>query len=496
MCDDRKTFICQIDSFAINQLNQFDHAIQQIWKNMYDIHIEPEPNKKGKKKNTFTRYIDYAKKIRENEIQIPLWFILTSGTMIQKLIPDYVNALDALSIGLIDTHTIRGKSMMVYHTSEMMQRNGMHVSDTITQNIMKIFSNPFGLLYIRLFSSSPEECFFIKDHYSSYYQHLKHGLLEENLLRIMVISSRHLLLLIEIMREQKIDLVREITLINPKRGKQLYETLCDPKNESMEGIFTKIWPRLKSIIMIEHGTMRIYLPQLKFFIKEIKTYCPIYAIPEATIGYDRDNSGTYTVDPRNGFFEFVKIRKNNSMEISNIRTLEIGSMYHIIVTNKFTRMNRYLTDEIVKISGYMAGTPKFEVQCKEYELINKNERVLTPYQIEDVLINQLDLVDYCYSDTENEKLCIWIELTKHHYVSDTKRTYDIKKGIKGIKIKDYIISQLDLHTDIKIIMPGTINMLYQNRYSDYVDPGSVHIPRNISNPHDIDILRNGILFTF
>lgn len=514
MSDERKTFICQIDTFSLNLLDQFDYATQQLWKNMYELHISVfTQGGKNINKEHGTRYIDYAKEIRDNKIQIPVWYILTSGTMVQKLIPDYMNTLDVLSIGLMDAHTVRGKTMMCIHTSEMMQRNGMHVSDTMTQNIMKAFSNPHGLTYIRLFSASPEECFFIKDHYMSYYQHLKYGLLEENLLRIMAISARHLLLLIEILHDRKIDLVREIIQINPDRGKYLYEVLCDPKNDSLDDIFIKIWPRLKSIIMIKHGTMSIYATQLKRYIQDIETYCPVYAIPEVTFGYDRDNTGTYTLDPRNGFFEFVKIDettlsmmknidpnigsdKLKDIKIANIRTLEIGSLYHIVVTNKNTRLKRYLTDEIVKIEGYSGGSPRFKVQCKEYELLSINQRIITPYQIENVLMNHFNIIDYCYSNSDQNKLIIYVEIEKHDYLSDTKRTYDVRNKIKKIKIKTHILDQLNLNTDVKIIGSGTINMLYQNRYSDYVDPGSVHIPRNVKDRQDIDILINNVIYTY
>lgn len=513
MSDDRKAFICQIDTFSINQLKQFDYATQQIWKNMYETHImgTEDTNNIHKKKRKGTRYIDYAKQIRDGISRVPEWYILTSGTMMQKLIPDYWNIFDPMSICLIDSYSVRGKTMMVFHTSDTMQRNGMHVSDAITQNITKIFSNPYGLTYIRLFSASPEGCFFIKDHYTSYYQHLKYGLLEEKLFRIMVISARHLLLLIEIMQDRKIDLVREIIQINPKRGKYLYEVLCDPKNDSMDNIFSQLWPRLGTIIMMEHGSMRIYGSHLKKYISGIKTYCPVYAIPEVTFGYDRDNSGTYTLDPRKGFFEFVKIDtvtmgtmrsqgrsigndKLKNIKESNIRQLETGSLYHIIATNRNTGINRYLTEEIVKITGYMNASPQFEVQCKEYELIDTNNKITTPRQIEDTLINHFDFVDYCYHNTD--KLNIYVELEKHHYLSDTKRTYDVREKIKKLNVKSLILKELDLNTEVKIVKPGTINMLYQNRYSDYVDPGSVHIPRNVTEQTDIDILRSNVLFTY
>jgi len=524
---DRKTYINQIDSLALNQINQFDSATQHIWENMYENHIKDITNlcKKKKKINKIkgTRYIDYAKIIRDNQIIVPQWYLLTSGTDMQKIIPYYGNSMDILGIGLIDTHSIRGKTMMVYHTSEMMQRNGMHVSDAITCNIAKIFSNPYGLMYIRLFSSSPEWCFFIKDHYTSYYQHLLYGLLEENLFRIMVISARHLLLLIEIILDRKIDLVREIMQINKKRGQYLCDLLCDPKKDPINlskkdksiPLFTKLWPRLNSIIMMESN---LYSSQLKPYIGEIETYCPVYAVTEATLGYDRWNTGTYSMDPRNGFFEFVKIDHNvlqelrsldqrtnadklKNITVSNIRKLDIGSLYQIIVTNQYTGLTRYLTDEIVKIVGYTQGSPEFEIQGKEYELICCGTKIIVPRQIEDVLTKYFDLLDYCYSQDQDsdQSFIIYIELKKDNYLSDTKRTYDVKEKVKKpqtAKINSLILNQLGLDANVKIVKPGTIGMLYQNRYSDYIDPGCVHIPRNIRNLDDIDILTNNVLFVF
>jgi hypothetical protein len=85
---------------------------------------------------------------------------------------------------------------MVFHTSHMCKHNGMHVSDSITRNIYCMFANTITLKYIRKYSACPEHIFLYKEHYVSYYNHLYYGLLEPKLKRIILSSSRHILLLL------------------------------------------------------------------------------------------------------------------------------------------------------------------------------------------------------------------------------------------------------------------------------------------------------------
>ncbi len=493
-----------MDDFSIELLKIFYISSQQVWKNMYEIHIVPvkkmfnielmDPN------IPLTTYIDYARKIRNSQTRLPDWWILSSGNKLQKIVPCFLSDFDVMGMILIDLHSIRSRTMMVYHQSETMVRNGMHVSDIITRNLFKSFSNPHSLTYIRTYCTSPEKCFMIKNHYKSYYQHLKYGLLDKNLRRIMLISARHLLLLIDLLKKFRSELVDEILLMDLQRGKFVQDVLFNKRFYNMDRIFEKLWPNLDMIIMCKHGSSRVHTIRTRKYIGNIKTYCPVFSIPETTIGYDINNDGTYTLDPRKGFFEFIPINekymtdKMNIDQIQPLRSLKIGDIYHLIVSGQGLDVQRYMTEEIVRIIGFVNRSPKLDIVCKDYELLLNNSHVLYPEQIEKILMKDFNLVDYCYR--KESLIKIYIEIDESCYMSDASKIYDVKENIKNILVLKHIFDNIALKAEVRIVVPGTFNLLYENRYSEYVDPGMIQIPRIIENDEDLEIIREKILFIY
>ena len=52
--------------------------------------------------------------------------------------------------------------------------------------------------------------------------------------------------------------------------------------------------------------------------------------------------------------------------------------------------------------------------------------------------------------------------------------------------------KLKLDTEIRIVLPGTFEALYKNRYSDEVDPGLIQMPRLIIDNKDLDLIKDRI----
>lgn len=89
---------------------------------------------------------------------------------------------------------------------------------------------------------------------------------------------------------------------------------------------------------------------------------------------------------------------------------------------------------------------------------------------------------------------IYLELEEEEYVKG-----DIREDIKKIQIRDYL-SKSELlglnNVEIRILVPETFDKLYKRRYSEYIDPGLIQIPRSITDPADIEIIRQNILFIY
>lgn len=507
-----------LDNTNDNINNMIDQSVKlllsstsRIWSSMYDLHISRINNIKRidilSKTTKLTEYVDYAKKIRDSEIPIPDWFILSSGTTQQKIIPCYDEYIDFIPFALC-MHTYQNMSakhksnkiMAVFHTSNGMIRNGMHLTDVITRNIYKTFGNLYLLNYTRAYVTSPEQCFLIKNHFHAYYEHIKYGLLCEDLDIMFLISSRQIIMIIRLLFEAKAQLVHDLSLVDSKRAKCVQKILKDDKQYPVVGnLFRKLWPNLKLIVLMTNGEYKIYTEYISKVIgSSIKIYCPVYWTSEVTIGYDIDGNGTYIIDPRKGYFEFMRMKDD---EIKGIRDLEIGETYNIIISTTSSDIVRYVTGEIIRFVEYFNGAPRVEIICRETDVIRTKNRLIYSKQIEMILRKKFNtqLVDYCYrheTSENHENVKLYVELNEVSYVKDGDQYIDTKPKIKTINILSALSDQLDILFEVKIVRPGTHNTLYENRYSEEIDPAMVRVPRFVRDEYDLEVLKGGILFMY
>jgi len=477
---------------GLDCLNNFYLSTQQVWRSMYDLHIQPIKKTLGIDvldcSTCLTKYVDYAKKIRNNQIDLPDWFLLSDS--IPKIIPIYCTGIDMMPIYLID-RMVRGKSMIVFHMSESMSRNGMHVTDMVTRNLFKIFSNMNGLMYIRTFGTSPEKTFFIKDHQIATFQHLKYGLLEKKLKRIITTTPRQIEMMVRILRDFRSELVDCLMLVDLARGKYIQEVLYDDKYYDMTRIFEKLWPELELIVLANYGGMRVGAERIRRYTGNIKIYSPVYSIVETTIGYDVLCENSYTVDPTKAYFEFIDQSDKNK----SIRSLEIGKLYNLVVTTTQSNICRYVTDEIVRVDGYCNGSPKIIPICKTYELLKIDDRSISPYDVELILMRCFNLVDYCYRKNGNNGIKLYVEIDSSDYLKDATTIYDVKQHVKDNQILGQF-EHLNIIPEIRIVGSGLFNSLYQNYYDPNIDPSTVQINRLIERKDDIDIISKTIIYLY
>ena len=498
------------ESWMLNIINHYILSTISVWKSMYNTHIHPLKKNDNldvinKSKTYLTHYVDYVSQIRNFQIKLPDWFLLSNGSNLQKIIPCYDMYLDMLPLALIDTLFNKGKTMILAHMCNTMTRSGMHVSDVVSRNLFKAFSNPYCLSYIRTYATSPESCFMIRDHYDAYYEHIKYSLLEKKLTRMILLSSRQVLIIIDMLNVVKSKLVEELLLIDLERANECREILFNKKNVLMKGIFKKLWPDLNVIVLLKDGGYRLHTERIKQYINDIKLYSPIFFLPEITIGYNFNiDSNTYIIDSRKGYFEFIKVTINDATisntSTENIRNLEIGDLYNIVISTTTSGFHRYITGEIIRIIGYYNEVPEIELVCHESDLLifksNKNNEtiILTPDVIEKILLREFNIVDYCYNYKNlTQKINLYIELEEFEYDHEHN---DVKQHIKNIDIVNALLDEIMLDANIRIIKSGTFDRLYKCRYSEYIDPALIQIPRLCVESYDLDILRENIVFMY
>jgi hypothetical protein len=270
----------------------------------------------------------------------------------------------------------------------------------------------------------------------------------------------------------------------------------------MDNIFEKLWPKLEMIVMAKQGNMRIYTERIRKYTGNIKLYSPVYAVPECTIGYNVNNDDSYAIDPRKGYFEFIHINENylndNIVDKKTIsmRSLNIGELYLIVVSSTSSDINRFIVGDVIRVLGFINGCPRFDLMCHEHDLLLIKNKIVTPYDIEMILLKDFSLIDYCYRRIKRSKLKLYIELEPQDYLQNNNKFYDLKEKIKKINIQKHILKQFEVDMEIRVVLPGTFDMIFQNRYSDNVDPSLIQIPRRIIDAHDIEILKENILYLY
>lgn len=470
--------------YAMSELvKQFIMSTSKVWESMY-VHIKDDGVKQINKLELST-YINHVKAIRDYTIKLPDWFVLSTRSI--KLHPTYEIGLDMLGLALIDLNFEQGKTAVFVHTSETMIRNGIHVSDAVTRNILKVMSNPYCLTYLKLFVTSPEPVFTIKDYYSAYYEHIKFSLLEKKLKRLVLLSSKQIFMIVSFMKEMRELLIGELMLINSNRAEECRKILYNRST----GIFKKLWPELKVIVLLKDCYFNICTKRAKKFTSDIKLYSPVYFTPEVTIGYNIDpNKNTYLINPSKAYFEFLPINKvsKNFKSLKSIRSLKIGSYYSIVISTGFYK--RYVVGEIVKVVDYYNSVPEILPICRESDLIIHDNAVVTPDVIETELVKIFDIVDFCYKN-DNETLKLYVELGKHNYLYDGTNCYDVKEDVKKINVDD-IGNKITMKVEIRIVKIDVFEKLRKTKFNEYTDPSLITMNRMI----DSSQLKNDILFMY
>jgi hypothetical protein len=429
-----------------------------IWNTMLNMHINPLNmiNNTEITKKKLTKYEDYWEKIRECKIKLPEWYLISeSGNIFPYYSKGIINNMMIINICNININDYDKNILIFIHMKKMHDKNGMHVSDSITKNIFYIFENIYLLNYLRKISVSPEYVYRINDYETAITEHLCYGLINKKIDTIVFTDYNNY-----------VDVIRKIGLIND---------IIDPFDKNIK----EYWPEIKKIIFIKNKSGITEL-------MGIQVISPVYWITETIIGYsylyfikkknevDKIILNKYIIDPSKGYFEFGKIDWTNK-KIKNVvgtRNLEMNELYMLIVSNSEMNLIRYKTDEIVKFLGYYNASPIIEPVGKIEELIIMSKFIIGPKNIKKIILNiekknAINIINYVYKYECNKKIIMYLELSIKSYLFDPDNQniiYDIRNNIKKMllheQIKKEIISiydMTDIIIELKYIKPNAID---------------------------------------
>ncbi|KAB2032641.1 hypothetical protein ES319_D05G388800v1 [Gossypium barbadense] len=160
------------------------------------------------------------------------------------------------------------------------------------------------------------------------------------------------------------------------------------KNESWEGIITKLWPKAKYIDAIVTGSMSQYIGLIDYYSGRLPIISTFYNSSEACFGINMEPLNkpwdvSYTFLPNMAYFEFIPVDKespqkaqklhfngvsneesiekleNGSAQIVDLVDVKMGQFYEVVVTT-LAGLYRYRVGDILKVTGFHNKSPKFQ----------------------------------------------------------------------------------------------------------------------------------------
>jgi hypothetical protein len=184
---------------------------------------------------------------------------------------------------------------------------------------------------------------------------------------------------------------------NVNRATELEKEL----SKGMEGVVSRIWPRINYVSCVAGGAFSIYVKKLRYFIGNLPIFSSVYAASEALIDMAvMPDDATYVVTPRTAFFEFIPLNKTDSHNPDTLclDELEIGESYEIIITN-FSGFYRYHIGDVVKVLDYYGKSPVIEFLYRKGQLLNLVAEKTTESAVHHSIMTSVEkwgveLVDY------------------------------------------------------------------------------------------------------
>jgi hypothetical protein len=459
------------EKFMMNMklsMDNFIYSTKNIYKSFYDT------NKIDYKivKQKITSFVDYQKYIKKLN---PIFFIYQNDRIYDHIIlpSDKINYLYFYLIENISKSS-KFNSLYFLNTNHKTKLNGITISDSITIDILNLFSNFETNTYFKYISCIPENII----HQTDIIYNISYGLSSDNISTIFCINTTQLLDIINIILKDINYFIKVIGLENKNRIKKL-KLLNDVIEESEIKLLEYIWKDLKVIIC---NNDNIFCMKRLRKLTNVKIYNPIFKLYNIIIGYDIFYSNTYILDYSVCFYEFIEVNNNvMSNKIIDIDDLEENKFYIIILSNNFYK--RLKTNQVILYLNKFHNSIEVKKVCHFHDIIFNNNKIIYPYEIEKY-ISHLDLIDYCYI-FRNNTLNLFIEYISLDNIDDDE--------INNSK------SKLEYNFKYNFDIDISINVLKNNTFDNYTKSKNtnkycVDIPKRITRKRDIDFfIANSII---
>ncbi|KGP75405.1 GH3 auxin-responsive promoter-binding protein [Desulfosporosinus sp. Tol-M] len=373
---------------------------------------------------------------------------------------------------------------------------------------------------LRYFWTSPLEILALKDQQVTNYLHLLFALKERSLGYMMSPFPSGIVQLFGVLEKQWPEILEDLakgtisphlTLDSEVRDLLTERLKPDPLRagdlerefrKGMQGIASRVWPKMTYVSCVVGGSFAIYLDRLRFYIGDLPVFSAIYGATEALIGITtKVNDTSYVVTPRSAYYEFIPLQESVDPNPTtfDLDELNIGEMYEVVVTN-YSGFYRYRMEDVIKVVGYAHQSPVIEFMYRKGQLLNvaaekTSEQAMlsalgattkamgvmiedftVTLEVEDVVGNYLFYIEV-KEPVITPTIALAMKNTLEQYLGEANPRY--LAGIKAKRIKE---------VDIHFVRTGTFQALKQELIIRGASLNQVKIPRFIQDPSLIRLL--------
>lgn len=288
---------------------------------------------------------------------------------------------------------------------------------------------------------------------------------------------------------------------NVKRATELEKELT----KGMEGVVSRIWPKINYVSCVAGGAFSIYVKKLRYFIGNLPIFSSVYAASEALIGMAvKPEDATYVVTPRTAFFEFIPLNKMDSLTPDTLclDELEIDESYEIMITN-FSGFYRYRIGDVVKVVDYYGNSPVIEFLYRKGQLLNLVAEKTTESAVHHSIITSIkkwdvDLVEYTAIQDLSEtvgcyKFYVEVNNTETLMCNKVEKRMILEEAIRKAN-PTYMVAQKAgriAPLKLEVVVAGTFKKLKDELIKKGASSNQVKVPRVINDEKLISILDEG-----
>ncbi|OMP04981.1 GH3 auxin-responsive promoter [Corchorus olitorius] len=296
--------------------------------------------------------------------------------------------------------------------------------------------------------------------------------------------------------------------------------ICEEKDWG--GILQKLWPNVRYIRCVTTGSMKQYYSKLKYYAGEVPLLGGDYFSSECCVAINLDikqppNMTRFVMLPTAAYFEFLPFDSTKNQVVSeetvDIRGVEVGKMYEVVVTT-YRGFYRYRLGDIVRVVDFYNTSPLLEFVMRapktRYEIVTEGDLMaafesLERNSIMSITMEIVEFSSFFNFDSSPKRLKVFFEVKDYDMFSQNKLE-ELKALLKECcsVLEDGLGSVYKVQRDkgeihplsLSILKCGSFDKLQQEAINNGAPASQYKPPKIIRNRDVVNVLEEYVLANY